>query len=152
MGTRSLTIVRDEHDKEILTLYRSASGNLLEHGEELLRFLTGFRICSGFGLAKAQGKWANGMGCLAAQLVSHFKHGMGTFYLIKPGQRGWNEEYIYTITAPRGDNGTVNLIIEAIYGEKSHLLYKGNVNNCDLFKVKDINDKLDKELLLSNVR
>ena len=37
------------------------------------------------------------MGCLAGQLISHFKKDIGGFYLYPSGTRDCGEEYIYTI-------------------------------------------------------
>jgi len=89
MGTRSLTRVyeswEDEKGKKyrncILAMYRQFDGYPSGHGQELYEFLKDMKICNGIGIEQKKGKWANGMGCLAAQLVAHFKKDIGQFYL-----------------------------------------------------------------------
>lgn len=96
MGTRSLTVVLDEDGIEICTLYRQYDGYPTGHGAELKAFLDGFSIVNGFGSSDPL-RTANGMGCLAAQIIAHFKSGVGGFYLYPGGTRDCGEEYIYTI-------------------------------------------------------
>ena len=95
MGTRSLTVVLNGRGEEIITLYRQYDGYPTGHGEELKMFLEDFQICNGIGLQQDTGKWANGMECLAAQIVTHFKKEIGQLY--KPTTRDVGEEFIYTI-------------------------------------------------------
>ena len=78
MGTRSLTFVYDG-DKPILNLYRQYDGYPTGHGAELAQFLEGFTIVNGIG--RETTRVANGMGCLAAQVVAHFKDSVGGFYI-----------------------------------------------------------------------
>lgn len=96
MGTRSLTVILDEEGQEICVLYRQYDGYPTGHGADLKEFLQGFRIVNGFGPEKRE-KIANGMGCLAAQLITNFKKETGGFYLYPAGTRDCGEEYIYTI-------------------------------------------------------
>lgn len=97
MGTRSLTRVKDESGNILLTMYRQFDGYIKDgHGDELIDFLSGMVITNGISLGKDRPKKsANGMGCLAAQLVSHFKTGVGGIY-IEPNDSG-DQEYNYTI-------------------------------------------------------
>ena len=78
MGTRSLTFVYDE-DTPLINMYRQFDGYPSGHGVELAEFLSGFEIVNGYGEVKP--KLANGMGCLAAQLIAHFKKSVGGFYI-----------------------------------------------------------------------
>jgi len=104
MGTRSLTWVYDTYTQKngkekhtpIIKLYRQYDGYMEGHGLELAEFLSPIAIVNGLG-AKTE-KVANGMGCLAAQLVAHFKDGPGQFYLYppKPGVDNW-QEYEYHV-------------------------------------------------------
>ncbi len=96
MGTRSLTVMTDEHGKEIAVMYRQMDGYPDGHGLDLASFLAGFQVVNGLGMSKD--KIANGMGCLAAQVVAHFKVGAGGFYLHAAGTRDCGEDYIYAIT------------------------------------------------------
>jgi len=100
MGTRCLTFVYEENDmKPFVCLYRQHDGYRDGHGKELGEFLAPIEVCNGYSNEKA-GTAANGMGCLAAQLVAHFKgpHGIGGFYLQTPdlGQDA-GQEYEYHV-------------------------------------------------------
>jgi len=98
MGTRSLTTFVDNFTgKNIVVMYRQHDGYPSGHGLELYDFLEDFSIVNGIGLGDNK-KIANGMGCLAAQLVAHFKKGAGSFYLHQAGTRDIGEVYIYVIT------------------------------------------------------
>jgi hypothetical protein len=110
MGTRSLTVVHDEDDKEIVVMYRQMDGYPTGHGEELAEFLRGMRIVNGISPGDT-GKFANGMDCLAAQLVMHFKagckmeyspHFAGNIYLRPGGTRDYGEEYVYHVSCKDG--------------------------------------------------
>jgi len=97
MGTRSITIVKDEDNKTILTMYRQYDGNISHHGHDLGSFLKNKIVINGFNNPQSKTEF-NGMGCLAAQLVANFKTGIGKFYLIPSNYKDCGEEYIYTIT------------------------------------------------------
>jgi hypothetical protein len=96
MGTRCLTIVEEVGGAEVCVLYRQYDGYPTGHGAELKSFLEGMQIVNGLGLGD-QKKIANGMECLAAQLIAYFKTEPGGFYLYPAGRRNCGEEYIYTI-------------------------------------------------------
>jgi hypothetical protein len=97
MGTRCLTVIVEETGAEIAVLYRQFDGYPSGHGEELAKFLGGFKIVNGFSSGAEVGKVANGMGCLAAQLVAHFKKSVGGIYLHSAGTRDAGEEFIYFV-------------------------------------------------------
>jgi hypothetical protein len=80
MGTRSLTFVYDG-DKAIINMYRQFDGYPEGHGQELAEFLTSFdEIVNGYSPGDSR-RIANGMGCLAAQMIAHFKDSVGGFYI-----------------------------------------------------------------------
>lgn len=111
MGTRSLTIVNDyglkrREDGEIVVMYRQYDGYPDGHGSELAEFLDGLKIVNGIG-ANTPEKAANGMDCLAAQIVAHFKKDIGGFYLYPSGTRAAGEEYIYLIDIKESDQEKV---------------------------------------------
>lgn len=91
MGTRSLTYVYDSYDNEqgvtintpIMCMYRQYDGYPSGHGQDLANFLTPITLVNGIGMNDNR-KLANGMGCLAAQLVANFKGSAGGFYLQAP--------------------------------------------------------------------
>jgi hypothetical protein len=96
MGTRHLTYVYDETDTILLCMYGQWDGYISGHGTDLADFLNSFdAIVSGIPVGDPR-KMANGMGCLAAQLVAHFKDGAGNFYIYPPNNDCW-QEYEYHI-------------------------------------------------------
>ncbi len=97
MGTRSLTVILDEHGHEIAVLYRQFDGYPSGHGQALVDFLRPFTLVNGLGGEKPTQQIANGLSCLAAQLVAHFKTQPGDFYLYPAGTRDAGEEWIYTV-------------------------------------------------------
>jgi len=107
MGTRSLTVVKEQEwktedgeiipAKEIMVMYRQMDGYPEGHGAELVNAFGDIKICNGYGTEQSSGKWANGMGCLAAQVVAHFKTEIGGIYLEPSGTRDSGEEYVYTL-------------------------------------------------------
>ncbi len=96
MGTRCITVIKDEDNEEICVLYRQFDGSLDAHGKDLVDFLRDKKMVNGMGADKTN--IANGMGCLAAQIIAHFKTEPGNFYLYPAGTRDCGEEYVYTIS------------------------------------------------------
>ena len=94
MGTRSLTYVYSE-DTPLINMYRQYDGYPSGHGAELAEFLSGFEIVNGYGEVKP--KLANGMGCLAAQLIANFKQTVGGFYIYAVTDTDCGQEYEYHV-------------------------------------------------------
>ncbi len=94
MGTRALTFVYDG-DKPILNLYRQYDGYPTGHGRELAEFLNGFKVVNGIGAETT--RIANGMGCLAAQIVAHFKDSVGGFYIHSVDATECGQDYEYHV-------------------------------------------------------
>ncbi len=94
MGTRALTFVY-EGETPIINLYRQYDGYPAGHGAELAEFLEGYTVVNGFG--EKRSKLANGMGCLAAQMVAHFKTEVGQFYLHSPEQKDCGQDFEYHV-------------------------------------------------------
>jgi hypothetical protein len=104
MGTRSLTFVYEEAFNEgdqpeaIINLYRQYDGYPSGHGDELARFLAQFELVNGIPVGEpTEKKYANGMPCLAAQLVAHFKDEAGGFYLYPVSAKECGQDYEYHI-------------------------------------------------------
>lgn len=113
MGTRSLTHIMDD-GKPLVTIYRQFDGYPSGHGQDLADFLEGLTVVNGIG--SRERKIANGMGCLAAQLVGHLKAESaksayqpngpqpgdiaGNVYIYPAGIEGCGEEYVYTVSMP----------------------------------------------------
>jgi hypothetical protein len=96
MGTRSLTIVYED-ENPIINMYRQFDGYVEGHGLELAEFLGEFEaITNGIRVGETR-KTANGMGCLAAQLIAHFKKDVGGFYLYPTSATDCGQEYEYHV-------------------------------------------------------
>lgn len=131
MGTRSLTHIKDdvwedETPKTVVTIYRQMDGYPSGLGQELAEFLDGFTVVNGFGLNPPE-KIANGMGCLAAQVVAHLKDGVGSVYLYPPDSEDCGEEYVYTIYRPGTKNSGAGPMLRCEdvrggYGDKPRTL------------------------------
>ena len=107
MGTRSLTFVyseskRGERAEPIMNMYRQFDGYPSGHGAELAEFLSGGKIVNGLRLGK-EGKFFNGMGDLAAQLVANFKKESGGFYLYPVSAKDCGQDYEYHILNVDGE-------------------------------------------------
>jgi len=102
MSTRSLTAIKDEEGVEICVLYRQMDGYPTGMGADLANFLKEITLVNGITFSDRDKKTANGMECLAAQIIAHFKDGVGDFYLSPAGTRDCGEEYLYTIYEEKG--------------------------------------------------
>lgn len=102
MGTRCLTFVYD-HGKPIVNLYRQYDGYPSGHGAELAEFLGQFAaVTNGIDMGETR-KTANGMGCLAAQLVAHFKQSVGGFYIYSVESTECGQDYEYHVYEKDGE-------------------------------------------------
>ena len=97
MGTRSLTYVY-EGETPIICMYRQFDGYLEGHGQELANFLNELTIGNGISGKPELFTFANGMGCLAAQMIVNFKKSPGGFYIypVELNQACW-QEYEYHV-------------------------------------------------------
>jgi len=97
MGTRSLTYVYVE-DTPIMCMYRQFDGYPSGHGVELAEFLTQIEMGNGISGSPELFSFANGMGCLAAQMIVNFKKSPGGFYIypVELNQACW-QEYEYHV-------------------------------------------------------
>lgn len=92
MGTRSTTTVYED-GKPVVCMYGQFDGYISGHGQELVKLLAGKKEVNGYGMETTDE--FNGMGCLAATIVAHFKKRIGGFYLLPPD--AGNEEFNYHI-------------------------------------------------------
>lgn len=172
MGTRSLTVVLDTDGKEICVLYRQYDGYPTGHGAELKEFLQGFSIVNGLGVGGPE-KIANGMGCLAAQIIANFKAEPGGFCVYPSGTRDCGEEYIYTayipdeaVTHPSGLRLKIQAGAVTFFGlpgtkqDNMPVIYEGPVDDFDpqLVQIEwfsraeePINDFIDDQVLSTKI-
>jgi len=102
MGTRSVTTIYDEQQNPICAIYHQCDGYFEGVGLRIARFLLDMAIING--MSGDDGRAANGMGCLAAQLIAHLKShspGMGSVYMTHIGD---TQEVNYQIRFPSGEN------------------------------------------------
>ena len=113
MGTRSLTFVYDEDGRKIINMYRQYDGYPSGHGKDLAEFLEPITMVNGIGMTGAV--IANGPGCLAAQLVAHFKDGPGGIYLEPVSQTSCGQDYEYHVK-PKGEGAGLTITCQRIEG------------------------------------
>jgi hypothetical protein len=111
MGTRYLTVFKDEDNKEIVVMYRQFDGYPEGHGEELRLFLGNIPITNGISGSHVLGSSFNGMGCLAASVIAYFKKRVGGFYLYPAETRNVGEEYVYIV---ENKDGFANITVEGV--------------------------------------
>jgi len=122
MGTRSLTYVFDQNNEPFVCMYRQFDGYPSGHGSELAEFLLSGEVVNGIPL-KAINRLFNGMGCLAAQMVAHFKTEPGNFYLHAPvlGRDDWQdyEYHVYedSVKVYSGSFSENNLVFEGCWNK-----------------------------------
>lgn len=136
--------------EELAVLYRQFDGYLEGHGKDLRDFLKDFEVVNGIG--DKTRKIANGMGCLAAQVIAHFKKEVGNFYLYPAGTRDVGEEYVYTLSV-LGATGMINLKVQSgdmtffgLPGTKQadmNVLYDGPIGSFDWEEVKKKEEEQD---------
>ena len=82
MSTHAVLTVFDEYTSEPLVhFYSHWDGYPSGFGKNLYNFLKDFTIVNGLSSDQNE-KVANGMGCLAAQIIAHFKIEPGNFYIL----------------------------------------------------------------------
>lgn len=130
MATRSLTAILDSYGNEITTIYNQYDGYPSGYGVDLAEFLSEFIITEGITKNSISKKTANGMGCLAGQVIAHFKKYVGGIYLYPSNTRGMGTEYLY-IVSPQNSNIMIkflrydnNLYEEGFYGSPEEFIAK----------------------------
>ena len=150
MGTRSLTRVieswKDEKTnkvkkEKIVCMYRQYDGYPSGMGADLVEFLSGSKVVNGLGIDDMNSKRVfNGAGCLAAQLVAHFKEGAGGFYLYNPNVKDCGQNYEYEIEVNWESKEVTLRCIEVgymsknrkgedIYVNKKRILFEGKAED-----------------------
>ncbi len=102
MGTRSLTRVNTADGKQLLNMYRQFDGYPSGHGQELFDMIKNTKILNGYSSHTAP-DYANGAGCLAAQIVANFKKDIGGFYLYPVDATDCGQDYEYILTIKEVD-------------------------------------------------
>lgn len=96
MGTRARINVI-EGGAILVSIYRQYDGYPEGLGREVAQFLCGLTLVNGMGADKSS--IANGMGCVAAQLIKTLKTEAGNVYIRDTGAHSQGEEYVYNVYA-----------------------------------------------------
>jgi hypothetical protein len=99
MGTRARVNIYDGNEI-LVSIYRQYDGYPGGLGQEVADFVSGLTLVNGLGTDKAT--VANGMGCLAAQLIAHLKTEAGNVYIRDTSPDSHGEEYVYTLYERNG--------------------------------------------------
>lgn len=147
MGTRSRTEVYDG-ERCLVSIYRQFDGYPNGGmGEELAEFLKPIQMINGIGAGQNEmGKFANGMGCLAAQLIAHFKDRVGNIYI---HAEPWTpdtearEEYVYRVNGEDGETKPPTVQCFKVEWEpkkprRLKLMFKGSVGKFAAFCQKPV--------------
>ena len=116
------TALRLKESCNYTTLYVHFDGYPQGVGTELAEHFTGYRLTAG--ISGDAGKTANGMECLAAQLVGNLKDSVGNVYLTLDHE-SFDEagvEYLYFIS-PNEDGKRIDIRVEHKVGDT--LLFEG---------------------------
>jgi len=132
MGTRSTTHILDENGNRLLCIYQQFDGYIEGGvGEKLIRLLEDRVVVNGYTMDDKERRNFNGMSCLAADVVAHFKDGIGGAYI-----QALDEDYVgsydYTISCigDGKDSKPQRLKIKMqSYGE---VIYDGLIDDFDL--------------------
>lgn len=134
MGTRALVHIKDETRKTLVTLYRQMDGYPEGLGADILAALNGgdVTIVNGYHSNQHSPAIFNGMGCLAAYLVSRLKFApygrgdmnpIGNVYLYPANSKDCGEEYTYTVFLPK-DSDQVHIKVIG-WDPKAKPIYSG---------------------------
>ena len=152
MGTRSLTRVFNTYKNEnknkqvknqLVNMYRQYDGYPEGHGTELADFLKSGKVVNGIGSTNETERLFNGAGCLAAQMIAHFKNGAGGFYIEPITAKDCGQEFEYEVivdfdtkqvTMKCFEIGYINKKGEYKNGKK--LLFEGKPSEFDEFVKK----------------
>jgi hypothetical protein len=125
MGTHSLIMMREKQQDNTYVvyavLYQQFDGGPTVVGAQLCRLLSELKITNGLPVGE-KGGYANGAGCLFAQIISYFKIEAGGSYLINPNNVV-PEEWNYCV-----DVNNMDVILSVTEG--TTMLYTGGVKDC----------------------
>lgn len=120
MGTRSTVKFYSEYEPNaapLVCIYQQFDGYISGVGHELANFLKDKTVINGIGAGQEDmSKFANGMGCLAAQFIAAHKTEIGGLYISEPNDE---QEYNYEV---RLINGKLRIKVDRFEGSPEDLL------------------------------
>lgn len=132
MGTHSTTHIYNGNiskENHLVSIYKQYDGYISVYGADLSDFLNKMKLVNGYDSTQDNGGFANGMGCLSAQLIKHFKDGIGGYYITNVND---SQEYDYHIY----DDG-VTICIKVIHDDKE--LFNGSVLDFSQYVIDNAN-------------
>lgn len=84
MGTRStITFIKKNQGKEVpvVKIYQQFDGYLTGVGQNLCTWILSKKVVNGYNFEHENGEYVNGFGCMVAQFIHDFKHGIGDLYV-----------------------------------------------------------------------
>lgn len=113
----------DEQADVLVSIYQQMDGYPSGLGVALAKFCAPFVIVNGFG-GNTPKRAANGMGCFAAQLISHLKKGIGAIYMVPAGS-GNSGGYTYEIRPDHRADAPCQLRMRVLDYSGKNVLYDG---------------------------
>ncbi len=101
MATHALTYVYDDEDNVLCGYYKHFDGYPTSYGLELATFLSNITLVNGLNSNAKMFEVANGMDCLAAQLIVRFKDTVGDVYVAFPQTPNDNYDFAYHVFRDR---------------------------------------------------
>lgn len=129
MGTRSTTHIYNgkiNKKNHLVSIYRQFDGYLSGYGIDLINYLSSMTVVNGYNSSQENGQYANGMGCLSAQLIKHFKEGIGGCCITNSDDSQEYDYHVYT------HNDKIHIKIV----ENDKLLFNGSLFEFDKFYKK----------------
>jgi WYL_2, Sm-like SH3 beta-barrel fold len=129
MGTRSLTFFYQD-GKPFCAFYRQMDGYPSGHGVDLGEILAPITLVNGYQLNMQAGEYANGPGCLAAQVIQKLKTGIGSIYMITPNpkdhENGWQEYEYHVHCNAIGEDYTARYITSIKVTDTKNTIFSGS--------------------------
>ena len=95
MSTKAILIIK-ENSNTLVTIYKHWDGYIKDgFGENIYNFLKDKKIVDS--ISNRDSEQFNGMGCLAASLIAHFKKGPGDVYIERNDLEDYGADYIYEL-------------------------------------------------------
>lgn len=135
MGTRSTTkfiekytdnVTKTKKTQKLMAMYRQMDGYPEGHGKDLADFLKNGVLVNGYSMGEKRKKVFNGVGCMAAQVVKHFKKGTGNIHITTLSDK---QEYNYEVI---GDFDTKELTLIA-RDSNGRVLFNGHPKDYNAF-------------------
>lgn len=128
MGTRStITFVEKykENETPLVTIYQQYDGYIDGVGHELATWLCGKKLVNGFN-RETMDKYANGVGCLAAQFIKEFKTDIGGLYIVPmDDEQSYNYRVVVDTTKHSSTMEVNDLTTIIVTGYDEEFIFKG---------------------------